>query len=63
MADSKTADVSAGTSTPTQPYNLVVIQPFGDYNRGDAITADADIAAVLAGENANHVNRVAKPAA
>lgn len=41
-------------------YILVVIHPFGTYSRGDSITDPADIAAVLAGPNAHHCNRVAK---
>jgi hypothetical protein len=38
---------------------LVVIHPFGDYQRGDAITDAETIAEVLDGENASSVNRVA----
>lgn len=37
---------------------LVVIHPFGDYQRGDRITDAAAIAAVLAGENAHHCNKI-----
>lgn len=35
-------------------YVLVVIHPFADYQRGDRITDPAQIAAVMAGENAHH---------
>ena len=51
MADKQTA-AQAG-------FALVVIHPFGDYERGAQIT-DADaIAKVLAGENVGHVVKVA----
>lgn len=40
---------------------LTVIHPFGAYARGDRITDPAAIAAVLAGDNAHHVNRVELP--
>lgn len=40
-------------------FVLVVVQPFGDYQRGDRITDPAKIAEVLAGENASHCNKVA----
>lgn len=46
-------------AAPAPPlHHLTVIHPFGDYRRGDQITDPAEIAAVLAGENAAHVNRV-----
>jgi hypothetical protein len=38
---------------------LVVIHPFGDYERGMEITDDKTIASVLDGENASFVNKVA----
>lgn len=44
---------------PTTAYVLVVVQPFGDYQRGDKITDAAKIAEVLAGENAHHCHKVA----
>lgn len=37
---------------------LIVIHPFADYQRGDKITDAAEIAQVLDGENAHHVNAV-----
>lgn len=36
---------------------LVVIHPFGDYQRGDRIEDEAEIATVLGGENAHCVNK------
>jgi hypothetical protein len=44
--------------TPKSDHHLTVVHPFGTYRRGDAITDDAEIAAVLAGENAHHCRRV-----
>lgn len=35
-------------------YVLVVIHPFGDFQRGDRITEPALIASIMAGENAHH---------
>lgn len=40
-------------------FVLVVVHPFGDYQRGDRITDPAKIEEVLAGENAGHCNKVA----
>ncbi|MFM0630770.1 hypothetical protein [Paraburkholderia xenovorans] len=52
-------DSPAKPEAPAAPaFSLVVIHPFGDYRRGDVV-ADADVDAVLAGENAHHCNRVA----
>lgn len=46
-------------TAPTVPaFVLVVVQPFGDYQRGDRITDSAAIAAVMAGENAHHCNQI-----
>jgi hypothetical protein len=55
MADSTTQDAAQAPE-----FTLVVIHPFGDYRRGDAITDTAKVAEVMAGENAHHCNRVAK---
>jgi len=50
----------ADSSTPAAPaYTLVVIHPFGAYAKGDAITDAKTVAAVAAGPNAHHCNRVA----
>ncbi|CAB3784337.1 hypothetical protein [Pararobbsia alpina] len=39
---------------PGKPdFNLIVVHPFGDYARGKQITDAAEIAAVMAGENAH----------
>jgi len=40
---------------------LIVIEPFGDYLRGDQITNAKQMAAVLASENAASVNKVQIP--
>lgn len=39
-------------------FVLVVVQPFGDYQRGDRITDPAKIADVLASENAGCCHKV-----
>lgn len=39
-------------------FVLVVVQPFGDYQRGHRITDPAKIAEVLAGENADCCHKV-----
>lgn len=39
-------------------FILVVVHPFGDYQRGDRITDPAKIAEVLAGENAGNCHKV-----
>lgn len=55
-----TTDTPATPATPAEPaFKLVVIHPFAKYRRGAAITDAAAIAAVLAGPNAHHCNRVA----
>lgn len=46
-------------ATAAPEFHLVVISPFGQYERGARITDPDEIAAVLAGENAASVNRVA----
>ena len=44
----------------TEPlgFALVVIQPFGDYQRGDKITDTKAIDAILNSENVNDVHKV-----
>lgn len=39
-------------------FILVVVYPFGDYARGAQITDPAEIAKVMASENAHHCNKV-----
>jgi hypothetical protein len=52
MADEKQA-------APAKPdFHLVVVHPFGDYERGDKITDAEAIAAVMAGESHRSVTRV-----
>jgi hypothetical protein len=40
---------------------LVIVRPFGTYNKGDMITDTATIANVLAGESVANVVRVTAP--
>jgi hypothetical protein len=42
-------------------FTLVVVQPFGPHASGDAITDPDSVAAVLEGEHADKVVRVARP--
>jgi hypothetical protein len=46
------------TAVETPTYTLVVAHPFGDHERGSAITDPAEIAEVMVGENAHHVRKV-----
>ena len=39
-------------------FVLVVVHPFGDYQRGDRISDPTKIAEVLAGENAGNCHKV-----
>jgi len=49
MADEKQAPVA-----PAKPdFNLIVVHPFGEYSRGALIVDAAEIAAVMASENAH----------
>jgi hypothetical protein len=41
--------------------NLVVVTPFGGYERGSVISDVSEVSDILAGELAGHVNRVAMP--
>lgn len=43
---------------PAPAFVLTVIHAFGNYRRGDIITDPAEIAVVMAGENATSVNKV-----
>lgn len=47
------------TSSTAQAFHVVVIHPFGVYARGAIVSDAADIADILAGENARHVNKIA----
>ncbi|WP_416052755.1 hypothetical protein [Cupriavidus basilensis] len=51
----------ANKDAPTFDFELVVIHAFGDYERGTRISDPATIAAVMAGDNAHHCHKVAKP--
>lgn len=54
------ATVKTSAQTPAQPnspYVLVVVHPFGQYQRGYRITDAAEINAVLAGKNQHHVHK------
>ncbi len=48
-------------SAQSNPYHLVVIHPFDTYQRGAVISDPDDVADVLAGENAHHVNKIKAP--
>ena len=41
------------------PYHLVVVRAFGPYSRGDVVSEPAAIDAILAGEHAGNVVRIA----
>jgi len=47
------------TSNTVQPFHLVVIHPFGEHAKGAVVSDAADVADILAGENARHVNKIA----
>lgn len=49
-------------SAPQAAFDLVVIHPFAQYQRGDRITDTQEITLVLEGENATHVNKAARQA-
>lgn len=54
MADEQKAPVA-----PAKPdYHLIVVHPFGDYQRGTKLTDASEIADVLAGDNHRNVHRV-----
>lgn len=42
------------------PFTLVVIHPFGDYQRGSKITDQKEIDAVMKGENARNCVKTLK---
>jgi hypothetical protein len=50
-------ETSAAPEAPA--FHLIVIHPFGAYGKGARISDAAEIAAVLAGENAGACNRIA----
>lgn len=53
----------ADKSAPAAPaFELVVIHPFADYQRGDHIKDAKAIADILAGECAGYVNKIAPTA-
>jgi hypothetical protein len=59
MAKSDAANAAQNavtTSTPAQ--HLIVIHPFGAYEKGARIEDATEIANVLAGENAGSCNRI-----
>jgi hypothetical protein len=51
----------AKAQAPQFGFELVVIHPFGDHERGTRISEPDVIKAVLEGDNAHHCNKVAKP--
>lgn len=53
-------DTNKPDAKPTKSaFELMVVHPFGDYERGQRITDTGEIAKVLESENAKSVNRVA----
>ena len=49
----------ADKSAPAAPaFELVVIRPFADYQRGDHIKDSQAVADILAGECAGYVNKI-----
>jgi hypothetical protein len=53
-----TAAVAMAVPASTPTHHLIVIHPFGSYNKGERIEDANEIAAVLAGENAGSCNRI-----
>jgi len=49
----------AGKQDNAPAFHLVVIHPFGTFEKGERITDGDKIADVNAGENAHHCNKVA----
>lgn len=45
-----------------QTFDLVVIAPFGDYQRGDKVTDPSAIDTILSGENVDNVHKVTRGA-
>jgi hypothetical protein len=58
MGKQTDAQLEEAAQSSALDHHLVVVHPFGDYRRGDAIKDPAEIAAVLAGENAHHCRKV-----
>lgn len=52
------ANQEDGSTVEYPAYTLVVAHPFGDYERGAAITDPALVAEVMEGENSRHVRKV-----
>lgn len=49
----------AGKTEEQAPaYRLVVVEPFGDYRRGDAITDTSTIKKILDSDSAGNVRKV-----
>ncbi|SEC25011.1 hypothetical protein SAMN05216178_3977 [Pseudomonas saponiphila] len=57
--DSDTADTKAPASKAKAPYTLTVKFAFADYQVGQVLTDPDEVAAVLAGESAGNVLKVA----
>lgn len=55
MSDTETT--TGTTSTTSLDYELTVIHPFADYQRGAVITDEKTITTILAGECAGYVNK------
>ncbi len=57
MARQEAAPAAPAAAAPA--FVLIVVHPFGDYQRGDRIADPAAIDAVLQSENAHHCNKIA----
>ena len=44
-------------------YHLIVVHDFGNYTRGQRVTDEAEVAAILEGPNHTHIVKIAAPAA
>jgi hypothetical protein len=55
----KQSDNNAANVQTAPAFHLVVVHPFGQYEKGAHISAADEVADVLAGENAHCCNRVA----
>jgi hypothetical protein len=56
--DASNAAQNIAVATTDAQHHLIVIHPFGTYNKGARIEDAKEIAAVLAGENAGSCNRI-----
>jgi hypothetical protein len=60
MASKNTPDTPAADAAAAPAFDLVVIHPFGGYDRGARITEATEIARVAEDDLLHHCNRVPK---